>query len=114
MRSGTRHWKESITMKRMMYSRTALVLLVCSRMALSDAFTRHYWYRRSFNLCNRVHTDDLQVSSQQLINVNLSHTESACTALMMTKNEDNEGIDDETQTVPLSSKIESFFDAFLG
>lgn len=90
-----------------MYNRTALVLLVCSRMALSDAFARHYWYRNSFGLCNRVHTDDLQVSSQQKININLS-------ALMMTKNEDNEGIDNETQTVPFSSKLESFFDAFLG
>ncbi|KAL3779573.1 hypothetical protein ACHAWO_000094 [Cyclotella atomus] len=98
--------------KRSMNNRT-VALVLFSFLGLSDAFTQHMPPRQRCSLYNKVqvNTVDLQISSQHKIMANTP--ERACRALMMTKNEDNEEVDEEIKAMSFSSKVDSFLDAML-
>jgi hypothetical protein len=99
--------------KRSMNNRT-VALVLFSFLGLSDAFTQHMPPRQRCSLYNKVqvNTVDSQISSQHKIMANTP--ERACRALMMTKNEDNEEVDEEIKAMSFSSKVDSFLDAMLG
>lgn len=90
--------------------KTMLICLV----VLSDAFT----YRQPqqiYSVHYRRSSNDYTQRGPILPPYDLmAKSPNACTTLMMTQNEENEAVEEDTAAVTFTSKIESFFDAMLG